>query len=101
MLLIFVDLMPLEELKPSKQITLLKNEYIKHRKIFDSNVTYLSEVKKGLKIDAIILNNNSKKIMNIVNYYNKKNSTLIYDSRRSLDKKKIKNYLGVSLNFNR
>ncbi len=79
----------------------LKNEYIKHRKIFDSNVTYLSGVKKGLKIDAIILNNNSKKIMNIVNYYNKKNSTLIYDSRRALDKKKIKNYLGVSLNSNR
>tara|TARA_B100000686_G_C16220964_1_gene680144 strand:- start:340 stop:606 length:267 start_codon:yes stop_codon:yes gene_type:complete len=74
-----------------------KENYLKNKNIFNSKVKFLENVKKNLKIDAIILNNKSKKILKIVNYYNKKHKTLIFDSRRVLDQSKFKNYLGVSL----
>jgi UDPglucose 6-dehydrogenase len=72
-------------------------DYKKNKKFFHPQVKFLNNVKKNLKVDSIILNNKSKKTINIVNYYNKKYSTLIYDSRRVLDKTKIRNYLGVSI----
>ena len=43
------------------------------------------------------MNNNTKEFVKIIKFFNKKYKTIIFDSRRFLDKKKYKNYFGTSL----
>ena len=61
LLLIFVDLMPLEELKPSKQITLLKNELISYKDDLTQKISWVICNKIDL-IDNSELKNIKKEI---------------------------------------
>ena len=74
-----------------------KEKFIKNKNLFNSNIKYLSKLWKKINFDAIIINNKSKKYIDMIKYYNKKNNILIYDSRRILEKSNFKNYLGASL----
>ena len=74
-----------------------KKDFLKNRKFFNNRIKYLEKIKKTLKFDALILNNNSKEFLNVIKYFNKKYGSLIYDSRRILDKEKFINYLGTGL----
>ena len=61
LLLIFVDLMPLEELKPSKQITLLKNELNSYKDDLTQKISWIICNKVDL-IDSSELKNIKKEI---------------------------------------
>ncbi len=76
-----------------------KKDFFKMKKIFNSKIKYWDKLNFKQKFDAIIINNKSYQNIKILKYYNQKFQTFIYDSRRILDKKKFKNYSGVSINY--
>lgn len=76
-----------------------KKKFLENKKLFDNKVTYLSKINVNKKFSSIIINNKSSEFKKIIRYYDKKFSSLIFDSRRAFSNQKFNNYFGSGLNL--
>ena len=76
-----------------------KKKFLENKKLFDNKVTYLSKINFNKKFSSIVINNKSSEFKKIIRYYDKKFSSLIFDSRRAFSNQKLNNYFGSGLNL--
>ncbi len=75
-----------------------KKLFIKNKSLFNKKIKYLDKINFNQNFNSIVVNNISKEFKKIIKYYDKKWSSLIFDSRRAFRNEKFKNYLGSGLN---
>ena len=76
-----------------------KKKFLENKKLFNNKVTYLSKINFNKKFSSIVINNKSSEFKKIIRYYDKKFSSLIFDSRRAFSNQKLNNYFGSGLNL--
>ena len=71
----------------------------KNKKLFNKKIKYLNKIDFNQSFNSIVVNNKSEEFKKIIQFYDKKYNTLIFDSRRAFRNDKFKNYLGSGANL--
>jgi len=75
-----------------------KKLFNKNKKLFNKKIKYLNKIDFNQSFSSIVVNNKSEEFKKIIQFYDKKYNTLIFDSRRAFRNDKFKNYSGSGAN---
>lgn len=75
-----------------------KKLFDQNKKMFDQKIRYLNKINFNQKFNSIVVNNKSDEFKKIIQYYDRKFNSLIFDSRRAFTSSNFNNYLGSGMN---